>query len=339
MNRLSAITLSTLVAFGITACSSHKTESEAAAPEKAEPVKKESAVETQDIRVITVANPDGKITGATVEDAFTANGFIVDGNNDMNKPFGLRYGKDKLWYTTYRLAVVHHQDLTAKLAKDYPSIGLLTPLSMSIWSSNDNKDISISSLTLRGMSRITQIPINNQDLIAYADAMDKALKAALPGGKYEDRKYNKVADMKMPLATLFTAEFNTDEETTARDVVDSFEEKFEAEMGPVGFLFPSFIDLGAELKERGVTAYDYYDTYSVYKYDAIHPVSKTHPEVGAFAPYTFFVYKKKGETTTHMGYPSVDNWLTATDIEDEKSIKPLIDAQELFSNIVLEITE
>jgi uncharacterized protein (DUF302 family) len=335
MKRLSAITLSTLVAFSITACSSHKAESEAAAPAKAEPVK--AAVETQDIRVITVANPDGKITGATIEDAFTANGFIVDGNNDMNKPFSLRFGKT--WYKTYRLAVVHHQDITARLAKDYPSIGLLTPLSMSIWSSNDNKDISLSSLTLRGMSRITQIPMTNPDLIAYADAMDKAIKAAIPGGKYEDRKYNKVADMNMQLATLFTAEFDTDEETTAADAKDSFEEKFEAEIEPVGFLFPSFIDLNGELEERGVTTYDYYDTYSVCKFDVIFPVSETHPEVGAFAPCTFFVYKKKGETTTHMGYPSVDNWITATDIEDEKSLKPLVEAQELFSNIVKEITE
>ena len=286
---------------------------------------------------MTVANHDGKITGATSEDAFTANGFVVDGNYDMNKPFSLRFGKT--WYKTYRLAVVHHQDITARLAKDHPSIGLLTPLSMSIWSSNDNKDISLSSLTLRGMSRITKIPMTNPDLIAYADAMDKAIKAAIPGGKYEDRKYNKVADMNMQLATLFTAEFDTDEETTAADAKDSFEEKFEAEIEPVGFLFPSFIDLNGELEERGVTAYDYYDTYSVCKFDVIFPVSETHPEVGAFAPCTFFVYKKKGEVTTHMGFPSVDNWLTATDIEDEKSIKPLVEAQELFSNIVKVITE
>lgn len=336
MKRLSAIALSTLVAFGITACSSHKAETEAPA-KAAEKVEAAFDQNSQDIRVITVANPEGKITGATIEDAFVANGFIVDGNNDMNKPFSLRFGK--LWYKTYRLAVVHHSDYTAKLAKDYPSIGLLTPLSMSIWSSNDNQDISISSLTLRGMSRITQIPMDNADLIAYADAMDKALKAALPGGEYEERTYNKVADMNMQLATLFTADFDTDEETTAADAKDSFEEEFEAEMEPVGFLFPSFIDLNGELQERGVDTYDYYDTYSVCKFDVIYPVSETHPEVGAFAPCTFFIYKKAGETTTHMGYPSVDNWITATDIEDETSMKPLVEAQELFSNIVKEITE
>jgi len=326
MKRLSAIVLYILVAFSITACSSHKAESEVLV--KAKPIK--VAVETQDIRVMTVPNPINKITGATIEDAFTANGFVVDGNNDMNMPFSLRYGKT--WYKTYRLAVVHHQDITARLAKDYPSIGLITPLSMSIWSSNDNKDISLSSLTLRGMSRITQIPVTNPDLITYAEAMDKAIKAAIPGGKYEGRNYNTVADMNMQLATLFTTEFDV-------DAKESFEEKLKAELEPVGFVFPSVINLNGELEKHGITAYDYYDTYSVYKFDAIFPVSETHPEVGAFTPSTFFIYKKKGETTTHMGFPSVDNWLTATEIKDEKSVKPLVEAQELLSNIVKVITE
>jgi uncharacterized protein (DUF302 family) len=334
MKRLSTIALSTLVAFSITACSSHN--AEVAEAEKA-PVKAAFDQNSQDIRVITVANPDGKITGATIEEAFTKAGFIVDGNNDMNNPFSKRFAK--VWYKTYRLAIVHNSDLTAKLAKDYPSVGLITPLSMSIWSSNDNKDISVSSLTLRGMSRITQIPMDNADLIAYADAMDAALKAAVPGGEYEERTYSKIADMNMSLATTFETTLDTDEETTAADAKDSFEEEFEAEMEPVGFLFPSFIDLNGELEERNVNVYDYYDTYSVCKFDVIYPVSETHPEVGAFAPCTFYIYKKKGEEVTHMGFPSVDNWMTATDIEDEKSMKPLVDAQEMFSNIVKEITE
>ncbi len=335
MKRLSAIALSTLAALSITACSSHKAEVEAETPVKAEaPV---VDTNTQDIRVITAANPDGAITGATIEDAFTKAGFIVDGNNDMNKPFSLRF--KKTWYKTYRLAIAHHSDYTAKLAEKYPSIGLITPLSMSIWSSNDNKDISISALSLRGMSRITQIPMDNPDLIAYANAMDEALRAAVPGGKYEDRKYNKVADMNMSLASTFETTLEPEDGESAADAKDSFEEEFEGEMEPVGFLFPSFIDLNGELEERNITKYDYYDTYSVCKFDVIFPVSETHPEVGAFAPCTFYIYKTKDENVTHMGFPSVQNWMTATDIEDEKSMKPLTEAQEMFSNIVKEITE
>ena len=69
---------------------------------------------TQDIRVYTAPNPDGKITPATIEKAFETTGFSIDGNNNMNKPFSKRFGKT--WYTTYHLATVHQQDITARLA-------------------------------------------------------------------------------------------------------------------------------------------------------------------------------------------------------------------------------
>ena len=320
--------LLTLVATAVLTLSFSACKSDSAAPAQ--------EAQAQDIRVFTTSNADGKITGATIEDAFTKAGFNVDGNNDMNKPFSKRF--NSTWYKTYRLATVHHADLTAKLAAKYPSIGLLTPLSMSIWSSHDNKDMSISSLTLRGMSRITGIPMNNPDLIAYEQEMTKALKLALPGGHFEVRKYNKVADMNMTLASTFTTEFEIEEGGTIDEAKDTFEEEFEAEM-EVNFLLPGFVGLNDELIERGVETFDFYDTYSVCKLEVIHPISKVHPEVGAFAPCTFFLYKKKGESEVHMGFPSVDNWITATDIEDEYSLKPLISAQNIFVQTLKDIIE
>ena len=49
--------------------------------------------------------------------------------------------------------------------------------------------------------------------------------------------------------------------------------------------------------------------------------------------------KKKGEDTVHMGFPSVKNWITSTDIEDEVSLKPLITAQKLFVDTIDTILE
>jgi len=333
MRRLIVIVLSTFVAFSITACSSHSTKSET--PLKPTPLV--STAETQDIHVMSTANINGKITGTSIEDAFAANGFVVDESSDMNKLFSLRFAKT--WHHTYRLTTVHHQDITAKLATKYPSIGLITPLSISIWSSNDNKGISLSSLTLRGMSRITKIPMTNPDLIAYAGTMDKAIKAALPSGKYELREYKNVADMHKQLVRQFTVEFPIDTNTTANDdAADNFVSTFIDEIQPVGFKFTNHIDLNADLKERGVTAYEYYDTYSVNNLAVIFPVSQKHPEACAFTPFTFYIYKKKGEKETNIGYQSVENTL-ATDIEDKASIQALKEAQELFSNTLIMITK
>jgi uncharacterized protein (DUF302 family) len=296
-----------------------------------------SASAAQDIRIFSAPNADGKITPATVEKAFESVGFSIDGNNNMNKPFSKRFGTTH--YKTYHLFTVHSADLVSKLASKYPQIGLLTPLSMSIWSDDSKKSMQISSLSLRGMSRITQIPKTDKNLIAIAKLLEKALKKALPEGTFQKLNYAKVADMKQQLATTFETEFEVDEDATMEDAKDDFEDEFEGELEPIGFLFPGFISLKDELDERGVTDFELYDTYSICKLDVIHPISKTHPEVGAFAPCTFYIYKKKSEDSVHMGFPSVDNWISATDIEDEVSLKPLVEAQKLLEDVVKDMTE
>ena len=296
-----------------------------------------SAADMQDIRIFSAANADGQITPTSIEKAFEKVGFSIDGNNDMNKPFKARFGK--VYYKTYHLATVHNADFTAKLAAKYPSIALLTPLSMSIYSDDTKKTMQISTLSLRGMSRITQIPMDNKDLIAYANLMTKALKTALPSGGFLPLAYSDVADIKTSLATTIETKFEADEDGSYDSAKDDFQEEFESEMEAVGFLFPGFIGLNDELLERGITSYNFFDTYSICKLSVIYPVHQVHPEVGAFAPCTFYMYKKKGDSTVHMGFPSVHNWISSTDIKDEASLKPLTNAQKLFVDTIHMIFE
>ncbi len=304
--------------------------------QKSIPASKSASQNVQDIRIMTAPNNDGKITGTTIEQAFEAAGFAIDGNNDMNKPFSARFGGTH--YPVYRLATVHQPDLSTKLIETNPLFGLLTPLSMSIWQDHEG-NMNISSLTLRGMSRMTQIPMDNPDLVALADLMEKALRTALPGGHFKPLAYQKVADPTKRLSVDFTAQFSIEEDATIEDAKDDFEAEFEGEMEPVGFLFPGFIDVNEELQERGNQSFDFYDTYSVCKLDVIFPIHKVHPEVGAFAPCTFFFYKKTDEDAVHMGFPSVQNWIASTDIADKESLEPLIHAENLFIDIVNGITE
>jgi len=332
MKKIYSIIVSALVALTLTACS-------ATAP------KVQAGIDDgQDIRIYTVANPDGKITAKTIEKAFEDTGFIIDGNNNMNSPFKPRFGTT--YYETYHLFTVHNSKHVLALVKDYPSIGLLSPLSMSIYSNRDDdtsngKTMSISGLTLRGMSRITGIPMENPDLIAYAKLLEEALAKALPGGHFKDLNYEHLADMLQMHATTFEAELGGENEDEILEAKDDFEAEFEGEMEPIGFLFPGFVDFASEFADKGYEPYDYYDTYSVCKLDVIYPIHKDHPEVGAFAPCTFYIYKKKGEAKTYMGYPAVDNWISATDLdtEKEKTFDSLLEAEKLFQNTVNGIIE
>jgi len=323
MNKIYSFIIAAIAAIAIVGCNSAE-----AIPAK--PVK------VQNVQVFSAPNADGAINVKTIEAGFDAVGLTIAGNNDMNKPFGLRFGK--LHYKTYNLAMFSNADLTLKLIKKYPNFGALTPLTMSIWSDDTAKTMNVSTLNVNGMARAAGIPVTDPDLVAYAALVQAALKKAMPNGTFKQLDYT----VKFPdktLATNFTVEIGEDEDPAT--FVEDFEAEFEGELEPLGFLLPNYSNLQEEIfDEAGYTGvYDFYHTYSICKFDVIYPVSKLHPEAGAWAPCSFYIYKKTDENVMRMGFLSVENWITTLDIEDEESIKPLREAQGMIENIIKNITE
>ena len=319
MRKIYTLVIATLVAFFMVGCNASKV----SPPKVSKP---------QDIQIYSASNIDASITKATIEIAFKKAGFAIDGNNNMNTPFKQRFkaGED---FKTYRLMFVHNPKLVSTLAKDFPSVGLISPLSTSVYSKT-GKIINISTLTLTGMSKITKIPVTNKTLIAIYENMNKALKLALPNGKFKELNY-KIKKPKGSLVTTFSATIEGDD---LEEEKEGFQEEMEGEIEPVGFIVAGFVNLNEEFEENGVEVYDFYDAYSICKLDVIYPVHITHPEVGAFAPCTLYMYKKKDEKQTHLGFPSVQNWISSTDIEDDKSLKPLLEAQKLLEDIITEVS-
>jgi len=286
------------------------------------------AAETQNIQIFSVDNSKGAINAKSIEKAFNASGVVVDVNNDMNSIFSKRYGK--VHHKNYNLAIFTNSKLVSKLMKKYPKIGLITPLSMSIYEDGAKNTINISTLSLAGMARITKIPATDPDLIEYAKAVDTALHKALPNGKYLSVNHNTKSSK--PLTTEFTIEFELEDGDTYVDAKDSFEEEFEGELGPVGFLIPKSYKLQHD-------DYDFFDTYSIIRFNAIYPVSKNHPDAGAYAPFSLVIYKKKDEDAAHIAFPSIDNWISDLDITDEATVKAVRETHDKIKNILEELTE
>ena len=286
------------------------------------------AVEAQNLQIFSVDNANGAINAITIEKAFNASGVVVDVNNDMNSIFSKRYGK--VHHKNYNLAIFTNPTLVSKLMTKYPSIGLITPLSMSIYEDAAQNTINISTLSLAGMARVTKIPATDADLVAYAKAVDMALHKALPNGAYLTVKHS----TKVPenLITAFELELEVEEGDSIVDAKDSFKEEFEGELGPVGFLIPK----SYALKHEG---YDFFDTYSIIRFNAIYPVSKDHPDAGAYAPFSLVMYKKKGEETVHIGFPSISNWNSDLDITDKERSAWIRDKFVPNTHILVELTE
>ena len=294
-----------------------------------------SYASTPNNQIFSVDNANGKITAKSIEKAFNESGMQVDVNNDMNSIFEKRY--KKVHHKSYNLAIFRNNASLTKLINKYPSIGLITPLSMSIYSDDAKNTINISTLSLKGMARITKIPETDPDLIAYAKLLDAALHNALPNGTYLKPGKSVKASNKS-LTTDFTTEFELEDGMSVIEAKESFEEEFEGEIGPVGFLVPKKYKLQEDvLKEKG--DYDFYDTYSIIRFNVIFPVSKDHPDAGSYAPFSLAVYKKKGDDTVHIGYPSIDNWIDDLGITDKTVIAEVKKTQQMMSDILAELTE
>ncbi len=287
------------------------------------------------IQVWSAPNRDGKITPKSIEKAFNSVGLDVLANNDMNKPFKLRFKKTH--YKVYNLALFINNDLTLKLIEKYPTFGVLSPLTMSIW--DDGKNIHVATLSLAGMSRTSQVPFKDKDLRIYAAKIQKALKLAMPHGSFQKLPYSDKEPTKNYLNT-FSKSVELSQDQSMADYEEEFEDEFTGELEPLGFLFPNYLNIKEDIfEDAGYEAYDFYNTLSICKFDVIFPVSKLHPEVGAYAPCTFFIYKKKGENKMHMGYLGVENWIKTANIHDTASIKPLKEAQKMINEVLESIVE
>ena len=138
-----------------------------------------------DVHILSQENKAGKITPKTIEAEFKKAGFYISDNRDMNVPYMKQFNNTH--FKTYNLFTLYPVDLVREIAKDYPSIGLFTPLSMAIFTRKGSNRISVSYLTSDAISKITQIPIKKVKPIEML--IRKTLMSALPNGEYQALEY------------------------------------------------------------------------------------------------------------------------------------------------------
>jgi len=293
----------------------------------------------QDIQIYTADNSKGTITGKSIEKTFKDAGFLISGNNDMNIAFKGKFQKTN--HKLYHLFTLYKKDIVLELIKITPKAALFTPLSMSFYMEKGSNDISVSSISLEGMAKVTGIPADNKHMVKYSKLIRETLAKALPNGHFEKTTY-KTLKPRGDLITRFTYEMELEDGDSAdaiEEELEGIQEELEGSLETVGFVIAGFNKLGDEFVEAGYEKYDFFDAYSICKLPVIFEVSRTHPEAGAFAPCTVYMYKVKGSKTIQIAYPSVNNWISSLDIKDEASVKVLVDAENIMIEVVNEATE
>ena len=106
------------------------------------------------------------------------------------------------------------------------------------------------------------------------------------------------------------------------------------------FIIAGFIDFKFEFSDMDLD-FDKYDAYwvsSLCHFEFSNSIfNRGKPEAGMFAPCSVYFYIPKGSNELHVGYASVDNWISALNFTDEKRIAHMkaIDAevQDVFKEM------
>ena len=286
-----------------------------------------------DIEIFTSENTDGKITPASIEQAFKDAGFVISANRDMNGPFKIQFKESG--FDIYNLFTLYKPDAVLELVKKYPNVGLFAPMSMSIYTKKGEKKISVSSLTAEAMAKIMKAPSDDKILHDLRALVKQTLKKAMPNGSYETLPYEQT-DPKGELVTSYSMEMDADE---WEDGLDEFKMGFEGELAPNGFVIAGHNNLGDNFEESNYEVFDFYEVYSICKLPVIYTIAKTRPEAGAYAPCSLYLSKKKGEEMMHIGFPSVYNWMSSMAIESKEDMDVLEKAQAGMNKILTGLTE
>ena len=286
-----------------------------------------------DIEIFTSENADGKITPASIEQAFKDAGFVISANRDMNGPFVKQFKESG--FDIYNLFTLYKPDTVLELVKKYPNVGLFAPMSMSIYTKKGEKKISVSSLTAEAMAKIMKAPSDDKILHDLRALVKQTLKKAMPNGSFETLPYEQT-DVKGELVTSFSMEMDPDE---WEDQLDEFKMGFEGELAPNGFVIAGHNNLGDNFEESNYEVFDFYEVYSICKLPVIYTIAKTRPEAGAYAPCSLYLSKKKDEEMMHIGFPSVYNWMSSMAIESKEDLDVLEKAQAGMNKILTGLTE
>ncbi len=279
-----------------------------------------------DILVFKADNTKGDITPKSIEKVMKKAGYKVAENRNMNGPFKIQFKKTT--FDVYNLLIAYYPKITQELAIKYPDSGVFNPFSVGIYQKKGSKDIFVSFLSAKGMSKIVG---NGDDLFKKLEEVNKkTFLEAMPSAKLVKLDY-KSQPTKEKLLTKFEVEVDPDE---ADDFIEELTMVLESGLKPIGFILASSNDYAIDLDDAKNEDYIFYNVFSLCKLKVIYNVSINHPEAGSFAPCSMAMYQKEGSNKMTIVFPNVHNWISTMGLKDKKIIDILLSAQSDIEKLI-----
>jgi len=128
-------------------------------------------------------------------------------------------------------------------------------------------------------------------------------------------------DGELPKEPLLKMVMKFDEPDDIEEFVEEFIMKHDGLFAKKEFIIAGFLDLKFEYDdlELDFEKYDAYWVSSLCHFGFSNSVfNHGDPHAGLFAPCSVYFYVPKGKNELHVGYATVDNWISTTNIKDSK---------------------
>ena len=318
MIKIVTLFTSVIIIIGLSACAPSHLSTPLSLSETTKSKVQSNPNKQSSVRIFEQDDSDYTITTRSIKASFESIGLSIVSENNLKKVFSTHF--EALDYKAYYLSFFMNHNLSYKLIQKYPKFGLLTPLSMSMWV-DKNSYIHIATLTLSSMAKIADIPEDDKDLLAYSDLIDRALYATMPKGEFKE-----LPDAPNGANKLFIKEYKS----VLKESVPAFESELEAEVNISGFFIPYYLDLKESLFVRhDYEEYDYFHSYSICDLNALYKEAKLYPQMGAWSPCSFYIYKPKESEDVVMGYVPISVFTTKA--------KSLSKSQGILDTTLIEI--
>ncbi|MDD5157664.1 hypothetical protein [Sulfurimonas sp.] len=218
-----------------------------------------------------------------------------------------------------------------------PTLGGFAPLNYLIYKKKSDDKTFVGTLTPQAMLDITKVkdPAIRAEFTKYIDGLSAITDAGMKG-KVEYVEINKLNDKTM---MQFEIPFDRGSDILEAkfDFMGKFEKAFEAE----DYIIAGKRDFGEYYADNNLK-FDRYDAYWVYSlchFTFSYTVFNVwqHPELGASAPCSMYMYVEKGKNVLHVGMPSVENWITFGKLTDPKQIQYIKEMDAKIRSIMISL--
>jgi len=234
------------------------------------------------------------------------------------------------------ITISNEETMLPLLLKE-PKLGGFAPLNYLIYKKISEKKTYVGTLTPQAMLDITGV--KDKEVRKTFTEMIDDLSAATDegmGGKVEYIEVDKLNDK-----TMLEFEMPFDRGDDIIDAKFDFMEKFEKAFEKEEYIIAGKRDF-VEYWDDNELKHDRFDAYWVYSlchFTFSYTVFNVwqHPELGASAPCSMYMYIEKGSNVLKIGMPSVNNWITFGKITDPKKLKFIKNMDEKIKKIMISL--